>query len=173
MNYNNKVVKDEELLDDINMFQRLVGKLIYLTITRPDISYVVSFVSQFMQKPTKGHMKLIDQILRYLKSTPGRGILMKNQGHTTLTVYTDADWAGNPLDRRSTSGLCAFVGGNLITWQSKKQPVVARSSAEADIGPWQLLQVKSCGYAYCFTSWDVLALTILPSSSVIIKQLFI
>jgi hypothetical protein len=76
-------------------------------------------------------MEYIDQILWYLKATPGRGVLMKNQGHTTLIVYTDADWAGNQSDRRSTSGLCAFVGGNLVTWQSKKQPVVARSSAEA------------------------------------------
>jgi Reverse transcriptase (RNA-dependent DNA polymerase) len=132
MDYNNKVVKDEKVLNDINRFQRLVGKLIYLTITRPDISYAVSFVSQFMQRPTKGHMELIDQILRYLKATPARGILMKNQGHTTLAVYTDADWAGNPLDRKSTSGLCAFIGGNLVTWQSKKQPVVARSSTEAE-----------------------------------------
>jgi Reverse transcriptase (RNA-dependent DNA polymerase)/Integrase core domain/gag-polypeptide of LTR copia-type/GAG-pre-integrase domain len=132
MDYNNKVVTDEKVLDDISQFQRLVGKLIYLTITRPDISYAVSFVSQFMQRPTKGHMELIDQILRYLKATPGRGVLMRNQGHTELTVYTDADWAGNPTDRRSTSGLCAFVGGNLVTWQSKKQPVVAKSSAEAE-----------------------------------------
>jgi Reverse transcriptase (RNA-dependent DNA polymerase) len=132
MDYNKKGVMDEKVLNDISQFQRLVGKLIYLTITRPDISYAVSFVSQFMQRPTKGHMEYIDQILRYLKATPGRGILMKNQGHTTLTVYTDADWAGNQSDRRSTSGLCAFVGGNLVTWQSKKQPVVARSSAEAE-----------------------------------------
>jgi Reverse transcriptase (RNA-dependent DNA polymerase)/Integrase core domain/gag-polypeptide of LTR copia-type/GAG-pre-integrase domain len=132
MDCNNKDVSDVKVLDDISQFQRLVGKLIYLTITRPDISYAVGFVSQFMQRPTKGHMELVDQILRYLKATPGRGILMKNQGHTNLTVYTDADWAGNPTDRRSTSGLCAFVGGNLVTWQSKKQPVVAKSSAEAE-----------------------------------------
>jgi Reverse transcriptase (RNA-dependent DNA polymerase) len=132
MNYNNKSSPDEEVLENISQFQRLVGKLIYLTITRPDIAYSVSFVSQFMQKPTKHHMELINQILRYLKAAPGRGILMKNNGHVDIVGYSDADWAGNPTDRRSTSGFCTFVGGNLVTWKSKKQTVVTRSSAEAE-----------------------------------------
>lgn len=85
-----------------------------------------------MQKPMTGHLELINQILRYLKSAPGRGILMKNHGFVDLMGYTDADWAGNPLDRKSTTGFCMFVGGNLVTWRSKKQGVVARSSAEAE-----------------------------------------
>jgi Reverse transcriptase (RNA-dependent DNA polymerase) len=132
MNYSKKCSSDEDVLPDIRQFQRLVGKLIYLTITRPDIAYSVSFVSQFMQRPTKHHMELVDQILRYLKGAPGRGILMKKNGHVDIRAYSDADWAGNPTDRRSTSGYCTFVGGNLVTWKSKKQAVVARSSAEAE-----------------------------------------
>jgi hypothetical protein len=75
---------------------------------------------------------IVKRILRYLKGTIGRGILMQNQGHTQILGYTDADWAGNTLDRKSTMGYCIFVGGNLVSWKSKKQLVVARSSAEAE-----------------------------------------
>jgi Reverse transcriptase (RNA-dependent DNA polymerase)/Integrase core domain/gag-polypeptide of LTR copia-type/GAG-pre-integrase domain len=132
MNQTDKIVLDDEPLPDIKQFQRLVGKLIYLTITRPDITFTVSYISQFMQRPMQGHMRLVDQVLRYLKSAPGRGILMKNNGHTDIVGYADADWAGSPHDRKSTSGFCMFVGGNLVTWKSKKQSVVARSSAEAE-----------------------------------------
>jgi Reverse transcriptase (RNA-dependent DNA polymerase) len=132
MDFSQKSTTDNEPLEDIGMFQRLVGKLIHLTITRPDIAYAVSCVSQFMQKPMKGHLELINQILEDLKSAPGRGILMRNHGHANIVGYTDADWAGSSLDRKSTTGFCVFVGGNAVTWKSKKQAVVARSSAEAE-----------------------------------------
>ena len=75
---------------------------------------------------------LLRKILRYLKGSIGRGILMRNNGSTQIQGYTDADWAGNALDRKSTTGYCTFVGGNLVTWKSKKQIVIARSSAEAE-----------------------------------------
>ncbi|XP_068328083.1 uncharacterized mitochondrial protein AtMg00810-like [Pyrus communis] len=121
-----------EPLSDISYYQRLVGKLIYLTITKPDITYAVSLVSQFMQAPTEAHLNVVKRILRYLKGSIGRGIVMKNNGHTQIIAYTDADWAGNAIDRKSTTGYCTLVGGNLVTWKSKKQNVIARSSAEAE-----------------------------------------
>ncbi|GAV90402.1 hypothetical protein CFOL_v3_33811, partial [Cephalotus follicularis] len=132
MDYNSKFEGDTTPLSDPRQFQRLVGKLIYLTITRPDISYTVSYISHFLHAPTLGHMDLVDRVLRYLKSCPGKGIWMKKNDHTEIIGYADVDWAGNPFDRRSTSGFCTFVGGNLVTWKSKKQSVVARSSAEAE-----------------------------------------
>jgi Reverse transcriptase (RNA-dependent DNA polymerase) len=132
MDFSQKVTNSNEPLEDVNRFQRIVGKLIYLTITRPDISYVVSYVSQFMQKPMKDHLELINQILRYLKFAPGRGIFMQNHGHVNIVGYSNVDRAGSPLDRKSTTGFCMFVGGNAVTWKSKKQSVVARSSAEAE-----------------------------------------
>ena len=110
----------------------MVGKLIYLTITRPDISYALSIVSQFMHSPTMVHFKIVHRILRYLKGSVGREILMKNNGHTQISGYTDADSADNSIDSKSTTGFCNFVGGNLVTWKSKKQSVVARSSVEAE-----------------------------------------
>ncbi|PRQ60568.1 putative RNA-directed DNA polymerase [Rosa chinensis] len=113
-------------------YQRLVGKLIYLSHTRPDIAYAVSVVSQFMHAPSEDHMHAVHRILRYLKTNPGKGIMFSKNNHTDIAGYTDADWAGSITDRRSTSGYFTFVGGNLVTWRSKKQKVVARSSAEAE-----------------------------------------
>ncbi|XP_068340318.1 uncharacterized mitochondrial protein AtMg00810-like [Pyrus communis] len=127
-----KVSLEGQSLPNISYYQRLVGKLIYLTITRPDITYAVSIVSQFMHSPTMEHFNLVKRILRYLKGSVGRGIIMKKNASTQITGYCDADWAGNSIDRKSTTGFCTFVGGNLVSWKSKKQTVVARSSAEAE-----------------------------------------
>ncbi|CAL8141056.1 unnamed protein product [Prunus armeniaca] len=117
---------------DKERYQRLVGKLIYLSHTRPDIAYAVSVVSQFMHSLSEYHMGAVMRILRYLKVTPGKGLMFCNYGHTDVEGYTDADWAGSVTDKRSTFGYFTFVGGNLVTWRSKKQKVVSRSNAEAE-----------------------------------------
>ncbi|KAK8923657.1 hypothetical protein KSP39_PZI019078 [Platanthera zijinensis] len=129
---NHKLGKDGKCIDDVPAFQRLVGRLIYLSHTRPDISYAVGVISQFMHAPKTNHVDAAHRILRYLKSSPGRGILFSPNSCLDIEVYTDADWAGSIDDRRSTSGYCSLIGGNLVTWRSKKQQVVARSSAEAE-----------------------------------------
>lgn len=77
-------------------------------------------------------MEAVIRILRYLKGSPGRGVLYQKNGHLDLIAYTNADWAGDRNDRKSTSGYFTLVGGNLMTWRSKKQKVVALSSAEAE-----------------------------------------
>ncbi|RVW78478.1 Retrovirus-related Pol polyprotein from transposon TNT 1-94 [Vitis vinifera] len=117
---------------DKGRYQRLVGKLIYLSHTRPDIGFSVSVVSQFMNNPTEKHMTAVIRILRYLKMTPGKGLFFQRTTKKEIEIFSDADWAGSMTDRRSTSGYCSFVWGNLVTWRSKKQSVVARSSAEAE-----------------------------------------
>jgi len=117
---------------DKEMYQRLVGKLIYLSHTRPDVAFAVSLVSQFMHQPKEIHLQAALRIVQYLKGTPGRGILFERNGNANLEAYTNADYAGSIVDRRSTTGYCTFLGGNLVTWRSKKQHVVARSSAEVE-----------------------------------------
>ncbi|KAI3739249.1 hypothetical protein L2E82_29648 [Cichorium intybus] len=119
-------------LADKERYQRLVGKLIYLAHTRPDIAYAVGVVSQFMHEPQAAHMEAVIRIIRYLKGTSNHGVLFKSNGHLEIQAYTDADWAGDKRNRRSTSGYFTLVGGNLVTWRSKKQKVVALSSAEAE-----------------------------------------
>lgn len=131
VNHDLQIVEGAKLADK-ERYQRLVGKLIYLSHTRPDIAYAVSVVSQFMHRPQNDHLEAALRIVRYLKRTFDHGIMFKKNGHFEVHGYTDADWAGNPMDRRSTSGYFTFVGGNLVTWKSKKQKIVALSSAEAE-----------------------------------------
>ena len=126
------LVDDEEPFEDIERYQRLVGRLIYLTITRPDIAFAVSQISQHMHSPKMGHWRAVERILHYIKKSPGLGIWMKNNGSSQIEGFCDADWASDSKDRRSTTGYCMFVGGNLVAWKSKKQHVVSRSSAEAE-----------------------------------------
>ncbi|WJZ84155.1 hypothetical protein VitviT2T_003775 [Vitis vinifera] len=126
-------VEPNQVSTDMGRYQRLVGRLMYLAHTRPDLTYALSVVSQYMHNPGEQHMNAIMRILRYLKNAPGKGILFaKNVDHQSIEVYIDADWAGAVDDRRSTSGYFTFVGGNLVTWKSKKQNVVARSSVETE-----------------------------------------
>ncbi|KAK8951433.1 hypothetical protein KSP39_PZI003591 [Platanthera zijinensis] len=120
-------------LQNPEYYRRLVGKLIYLTVTRPDISFAVGVVSRFMHAPRVSHLQAVERILRYLKAAPGQGLVYKTSNSIlALVAYSDADYAGSLDDRRSTSGFCTYFGGHLITWKSKKQAVVARSSAEAE-----------------------------------------
>lgn len=125
-------MEPEAELAEKERYQRMVGKLIYLSHTRPDIAYAVGVVSRFMHQPQKAHMDAVERIIEYLKGTPGHGVLFKPNGHLNIQIYTDADWAGDKGDRRSTSGYFSLVGDNLVTWKSKKQKVVSLSSAEAE-----------------------------------------
>lgn len=123
---------EEDKKVDKVQYQKLIGKLLYLSHTRPDIGFAVGMLSRFMQKPRETHWKVAHRVLAYLKGTPGQGILLKRGGGLGIEVYTDADFAGSIVDRKSTTGYCTFIGGSLVTWRSKKQGVVARSSAEAE-----------------------------------------
>ena len=84
-------------------YQRLVGKLIYLSHTRPDIAYAVSVVSQFMHDPRERHLQTVNRIIQYLKASPGKGLLLKKGENLFMKIYIDADYAGSIVDRRSTT----------------------------------------------------------------------
>ena len=114
-------------------FQRLIGRLLYLNHTRPDIAFAVNSLSQFMNDPRESHQGAADRILAYLKGSIGQGLLFKRGSEPSIVIYTDSDYAGSLDDSRSTSGYCSFIGGNLVTWRSKKQKEVSLSSAEAEL----------------------------------------
>ena len=101
--------KEDELFEDASKYRRLVGKLIYLTLTRPDLCFAVNQVSQHMKAPTIYHWNMIERILRYLKGSFGQGIWMGKNNNTDLVGYCDADWAGDRNDRKSTTGYCTFI----------------------------------------------------------------
>ena len=130
-----------ELLQNPSPYSRLVGRLIYLTITRPDIMFVVHTLSQFMHAPRKPHLDATMRVLRYLKSYPGQCILYSAMSSLSLMAYCDSDWGSCPMTIRSTTSLCTMLGDPLISWKSKKQTTVSRSSAEAE---YHAMATTSC-----------------------------
>ncbi|XP_014511530.1 uncharacterized protein LOC106770221 [Vigna radiata var. radiata] len=121
-------------LDDVvaASYRRLIGKLIYLTTTRLDITFAVNHLSQFMSAPTTAHQQATTHILRYLKGTPSVGIHLPRNSTAQLKAFCDFDWATCLNTRRSVTGFTVYLGKSLISWRSKKQPTVSRSSFEAE-----------------------------------------
>jgi hypothetical protein len=103
-----------DFLSDPTPYRSLVGALQYLTFTRPNLSFAVNSLCQYMQSHTSAHLVAAKRVLRYVRGTISHGLLFQ-PGPMHLTVFTDADWAGNPVDRRSTTGFLVFLGNNLIT----------------------------------------------------------
>ena len=130
-NHKLTITKDDPRVE-ISSYQELVGKLLYLSHTRLHISYAVNVLSQFMHSPQKHHFEAVFRVLRYLKGTVGLGITFKKQGNLDLLIYIDSDFAGCLLDRMSTTRYYTFLGGNLVTWRSKKQNIVSMSSTEVE-----------------------------------------
>ena len=124
--------REGELFEDSKRYRRLVGKLNYLIVTRPDIAYSVSVVSQYTSSPTIDHWTTVEQILCFLKGASGRGILYSNHGHNRIECFFDANWVRSKEDRRPTSTYCVFFGKNLVSWKCKKQSVVSRSRTETE-----------------------------------------
>lgn len=128
-----KFIKDQDApYADITSYRRLIGRLIYLTHTRPDISHAISILSQYLSAPCHEHYTATQRILRYIKRDPGLGLYFPSNSTMELRGFTDSNWANCPDTRRSTSGFCFFFGSALISWKSKKQRTVSRSSSEAE-----------------------------------------
>ncbi|XP_028089128.1 uncharacterized protein LOC114289580 [Camellia sinensis] len=114
-----------------SLYRSLVGALQYMTITRPDLAFAVNHACQFMQSPSNTHFVIVKRLLRYLKGTLDYGLHFSN-GPLILNAFSDFDWAGNPIDRRYTTGYYVHLGLNLIAWTAKKQPTVSKSSSKAE-----------------------------------------
>ncbi|WMV09995.1 hypothetical protein MTR67_003380 [Solanum verrucosum] len=119
-------------LPDAHLYRSVVGALQYVTITRPEISYAVNRVCQFMQSPTIAHWSAVKCILRYLKGSIHNGLLLRPMSDFCLMAFSDAGWISDLDDSHSQHGFAIFYGGNLISWSSQKQTVVTRSSTEAE-----------------------------------------
>lgn len=128
-----KLTKDnhEESVDP-TLFRSLVGCLMYLTATRPDIMFPVSLVSRFMENPKKSHWEAAKRILRYVKGTLNHGIKYSQVQSPKLVGFSDSDYGGNLVDSKSTTCYVFSLGSGAVSWQSKKQKVVALSSTEAE-----------------------------------------
>lgn len=109
-----------------------MGRLLYLNITRPNISFAVQRLSQFTSKPSTSHYESACHLLKYLKGSPGEGLFFSKNSPLQLKGFCDSDWATCKDTRRSVTGFCIFLGSSLVSWKTKKQHTVSRSSVEAE-----------------------------------------
>ncbi|XP_052299684.1 secreted RxLR effector protein 161-like [Citrus sinensis] len=119
-------------IDNSYQYRRFVGALQYMTLTRPDIAFPVNKLSQFLAVPTIEHWQSCKRLLRYLKGTIYYGLQPYHSGNLQITCFSDSDWACDRDDRRSVASYVVYLGSNLVSWSSKKQHVVSRSSTESE-----------------------------------------
>ena len=117
---------------DATIYCQLVSSLVYLNVTRPNMAHAIHLVSQFLAAPYSTHYVAVIHILRYIKGTMFHGLHFSAHSTLDLCAYSDADWAGDPTDRRSTIGFCFFLGDSFISWHSKKQHILSHSSTETE-----------------------------------------
>ncbi|KAE9600091.1 putative RNA-directed DNA polymerase [Lupinus albus] len=142
MEYNSKIHSNLGTpLVDPTSYRRLRGKLLYLTHTTPDMCFVVGCLSQFLSSPTSAHYQVATRILRYLNNSPGQGLFFSSTNTTIIKGYSDSDWAACLDTRRSVTGWCFFLGNALISWKSKRQQIVSKSSSEAE---YRALVMAAC-----------------------------
>ena len=142
----NKLSNKGELLTDPCAYQCLVGRLIYLTIIRPDITYSFHILSRFMHEPLQTHMVTTLWVVSYFKSSPGEGLLLNSNNPLNLSVYCDSDWAGYPITHHSTTRYCVFLWNSLISWRTKRQKIVSLSSVEVEYRAMTSRCVSLLGY---------------------------
>lgn len=133
MELNLHLKEDGNPLPDATLYRRLVGSLIYLTMTRPDIAYAVQIESPFVSNIHKNHLSAVHHILRHINGTTNKGLFYSSTSPLPLKAYADVDWPGCQDTRRSTTGWCMILGTSPISWKHKKQPTVSKSSTEGRI----------------------------------------
>ena len=131
INVADKLQKDKGCtFENSSLYKSIFGSLQYLTLTRPDIAFTVNKLSQFLTAPTTLYWLACKRVLRYLQSTTHFGLQFFKSGSPILTIYSYTDWGSDPDNRRFVGRYCVYLGSNLVSWSSKKQNIVSRSSAE-------------------------------------------
>nr|KYP63626.1 Retrovirus-related Pol polyprotein from transposon TNT 1-94 [Cajanus cajan] len=149
-----KICKDEGGQQvDKTCFMQMVGCLMYLTSTCPDLMFVVSLLSRYMENRTQLHLQLAKRVLRYIQGTAEFGIFYKKGGSDKLIAYTDSDYAGDVDDRKSTTGNVFLFGSGAVSWCSKKQPIVSLSTTEAEF-----IAAASCSCQAIWLKWLLMTL---------------
>ncbi|XP_019451871.1 PREDICTED: uncharacterized protein LOC109353972 [Lupinus angustifolius] len=133
--------EDSNPFHDPILYRQLVGRLLYLTDTRPGLSFAIQQLSQFMASPTINHYKAMTRVLIYIKGTVGQGLLYLGSSTLQIKGFSDSDWASCPDTRRSISAYCMYLGDSLVSWKCKKQNTVSRSFSEAE---YRALAIASC-----------------------------
>ncbi|CAM8896551.1 unnamed protein product [Rhodiola kirilowii] len=128
----NLALSTAEKVSDPTQYRKLVGKLVYLNVTRPDIAFAVHTVSQFLANPTTDHLRAAQRVLQFIKGAPAQGLFYPARGSLVLEAFCDANWASCPVTHRSTLGYCVKLGPSLISWRTRKQATVSRSLAESE-----------------------------------------
>ncbi|KAL0392918.1 UNVERIFIED_CONTAM: Retrovirus-related Pol polyprotein from transposon RE2 [Sesamum radiatum] len=128
--------KSSAMFREPDKYRKLIGRMLYLGFTRPDISFAVQHLMQYLQCPTEQHWHAALHVVRYLNGTPTTGLCFPSLNTFQFTTYVDADWGACADSRSSMTSYCVFLGSSLISWKTKKQNIVSRSSAEASIEPW-------------------------------------
>ncbi|KAK0578784.1 hypothetical protein LWI29_016146 [Acer saccharum] len=140
---------------DQTLYHGMIGSLLYLTASRPDISFSVGVCARYQSDPKESHLSSVKRVIRFVNGTSNYGIWYSFDTNPSLVGYSDADWAGNCDDRKSTSGGCFFLGNNLVSWFCKKQNSISLSTAEAEYiaagsGCTQLMWMKQMLVDYGF-----------------------
>ncbi|XP_057955736.1 uncharacterized mitochondrial protein AtMg00810-like [Malania oleifera] len=151
-----------DLILDPLQYHRLIERLLYLIITKPDIAFSVQTLARFMNTPRLPHLHDVHRVLRYLKSSPGQGLFFPAHSSLKLTGFTYSYWASCPDSRRSITGFCIFLGKSLVSWRSKKQTTIFWSSVEAE---YQAMAITACELTWLVTLLKDLGVSIsLPIS---------
>lgn len=146
------VNSEDCLLSDPHEYQRLVGRLIYLTITRPDICYAIQSLIQFMHAPKTSYLEAALRVVKYIKKIPGQGLLFQPSASLTLTTYCDSDWATCPITRRSVTCYCIKLGSSLISWTPRSKTQSLDHLLKLSSVQWPPTLVKLSGlWVFCMT----------------------
>lgn len=141
---------DGVLLDDPSRYRHIVGSLVYLTVTRPDIAHVVHVLSQFVSAPTSVHYSHLLRVLRYLRGTASQCLFYARSSQLKLHAYSDSTWASDPIDRRSVTGYCIFLGTSLIAGSLRSKLQCHEQVQKLSFGRWPPLLLRLFGSVGCW-----------------------